>query len=503
MKESLTYLAVDIGAESGRLMAGRWQGTSIALEEVHRFPNGPVALANTLRWDLLRLWREIRDGLSKAARLVNATPVSIGVDTWGVDYVLLDRSGEWLGLPYAYRDERTRGLVEEVLQKIPRTEIFAQSGTQFLEINTLYQLVAAHRRNPELLAQAHRLLLIPDWIHWALCGAEVCEFTNASTTQFLHPQNRQWSLSLLESLGLPTHFLAPIVHPGTPLGALRDSVRRESGLPRMNVTTPATHDTASAVAAVPTDRTGRGGWAYISSGTWSLVGAEVEQAHLGEAALHYNFTNEGGIDGTYRLLKNVMGMWLLQQLRIDLAQAGTSLDYGSLVSLASESPALASLVDPDDPRFLRPTRMVETLQQYCRETGQPAPSDAGALARCVLESLALRYRQVLLQLEEVTGERIEVIHIVGGGSRNALLNQFTADACGVPVIAGPVEATALGNLLTQARAQGEIATLDDLRSIVRRSCSAEIREFVPGIDRRPIWEEAYGRWLTLTAKNAL
>ena len=502
MKESLVYLAVDIGAESGRLMAGRWQGSKITLQEIHRFPNGPVALANSLRWDLLHLWREIRSGLSHAARLSEGRLVSIGVDTWGVDYVLLSKTGEWLGLPHAYRDERTRGLVDEVLQKIPRPEIFAQSGTQFLEINTLYQLVAAQRKTPELLAEARHLLMIPDWIHWALCGSEVCEFTNASTTQFLHPQNREWSLPLLESLGIPTQFLAPIVQPGTSLGKLRESVRGEADLPEMSVTAPATHDTASAVAAVPTDRTGQSGWAYISSGTWSLVGAEVPQAQLGETALRYNFTNEGGVNGTYRLLKNVMGLWLLQQLRSDLAHSGSTLDYASLVQLASEAPALNCLVDPDDPRFLRPTRMVETLQQYCRETGQPIPQDAGAMARCVLESLALRYRQVLGQLEEVTGQPVEVIHIVGGGSRNALLNQFTAEACARPVVAGPVEATALGNLLIQARAQGEIATLHDLRSIVRLSCPGEIREFEPSENRRQIWEEAYGRWVKLTARTA-
>jgi rhamnulokinase len=497
MKESLVYLAVDIGAESGRLMAGRWQGSQIALQEVHRFPNGPVPLADTLRWDLLHLWREIRNGLAQASKLSDARPVSIGVDTWGVDYVLLGEHGEWMGLPYAYRDARTRGLVEEVLAQIPRAEIFAQSGTQFLEINTLYQLLAAHKNTPGLLEKTQRMLLIPDWVHWALCGSEACEFTNASTTQFLHPRLQQWSRPLLETLGIPTHFLPSIVAPGTAMGPLRSNLQRDASLPPLTVTAPATHDTASAVAAIPTERTGRCDWAYISSGTWSLVGAEVPEAHLGEAALRYNFTNEGGVDGTYRLLKNVMGLWLLQQLRSDLAQAGTVLDYGALVQLASEAPALTCVVDPDAPGFLRPTRMIETLQQTCRAAGQAAPSTPGAMARCLLESLALRYRQVLEELEQITGSRLEIIHIVGGGSRNALLNQFTADACQRPVVAGPVEATALGNVLVQARAHGEIASLHELRSIVRASCGAEIREFWPEKSRSAQWESAYERWRPL------
>ncbi len=501
MRHSLNYLAVDIGAESGRLMAGHWQGSSISLQEIHRFSNGTIPVGGTLRWDLLQLWRQIQNGLQKAAHSMDGSVQSIGVDTWGVDYVLLSRTGEWLGLPYAYRDRRTHGLVEEILSIIPREVVFQESGTQFLEINTLCQLLAAQRQTPELLAQAKSLLLIPDWIHWALCGAEVCEFTNASTTQFVHPVTRQWSRGLLDRLGIPSHFLPEIVQPGTSLGLVREEVGSSTGLPSIPVIAPATHDTGSAIAAIPTDRTGSSNWAYISSGTWSLVGAEVSHAQLGEAALRHNFTNEGGVDGTYRLLKNVMGMWLLQQLRTAFAQAGSPYDYASLVQLAAQAPALRSFIHPDDSRFLRPTAMIQTIQAFCRESKQPIPETPGALARCVLESLALRYRQVLAQLHEITGQRPEIVHIVGGGSRNTLLNQFTADACGLSVVAGPVEATALGNILLQARASQEINSLADIRSVVRHSCNSEIETFHPTRNNADAWQNAYQHWVQLCSEK--
>ncbi len=494
MKSSLTFLGVDVGAESGRLMAGLWDGRRIVLQEQHRFANGGVTVGNTLRWDLLHLWKQIKHSLTLAGRAYGGSIRSIGVDTWGVDYVMMTQTGEWLGLPYSYRDPRTHGLVEEVVDLLSRERVFAESGAQFLEINTLYQLLAMQRQNPGLLAQARHMLMIPDWIHWALSGSEVCEFSNATTTQFVHPTTRQWSTGLLHRLGIPTHFLPEIVPSGTPIGSLRAGVASAAGLHSVPVIAPATHDTASAVVGVPTTRTGTASWAYISSGTWSLVGVEIQRAALGENVLRHNFTNEGGVDGTYRLLKNVMGMWLVQQLRAAFAASGHDHDYHQLVQLASHAESLRSLINPDDPCFMRPANMVVSIQNYCLETGQPVPETAGQLVRCVLESLALRYSQIITQLEEITGETIEVIHIVGGGGKNSLLNQFTADACNRPVIAGPTEATALGNVLFQAKAAHEIATLSDVRSVIRESFEHELREFYPEPKHLGEWDAAFHKW---------
>ena len=490
-----THLAVDIGAESGRVMAGLWDGHRIRLQEIHRFANSAVAVGASLRWDLLHLWKEVRDGLSLAGSgaALQTEVRSVGVDTWGVDYVLQDSHEEWLGLPYSYRDIRTQGLVEELCALLPRQEIFSESGLQFLEINTLCQLLAAQRSHPHLLAQARRLLMIPDWLHWALSGAAVAEFSNATTTQFLHPKTKSWSTGLLDKLGIPSHFLPEIVSPGTDLGALRPSVAADSGLAKTRVIAPGTHDTASAVVGVPAAALGFGRWAYISSGTWSLVGVEISEANLSEAALQHNFTNEGGVDGTYRLLKNVVGMWLLQQLKRAFDAAGSKHTYADLVQLAAQATPLRSLIDPDAAEFLRPTNMVEAIQRYCHRSGQPIPNTEGALVRCALESLAMKYSEILKSLEAITGERIEVIHIVGGGSRNALLNQFTADVCQRPVVAGPVEATALGNVLCQARALGELHSLAEIRSVIRESFSHEMRDFQPNADSLAEWEDAAAR----------
>jgi rhamnulokinase len=496
---STTFLGVDIGAESGRLIAGQWDGRRIGLEELHRFENGAVSMAGSLRWDLLHLWKEIRSGLGRVRAKTGGSVRSIGVDTWALDYVLMDAKDEWLGLPYCYRDARTEGLIEKVCAIVPREEVFAQSGLQFMEINTLYQLFAAQKQNPKLLAAAKRLLMVPDWIHWALCGSRVTEFSNATTTQFLHPTTRSWSTGLLDQLGIPSHFLPEIVNPGTDLGGLRPELASDLGLDGVRVIAPATHDTGSAVAGVPASGYGHGQWAYISSGTWSLMGVEVPEAFLSKEVCARNFTNEGGVEGTYRLLRNVMGLWLLQQLRRGFEAAGGSTDYGTLVQLAAAAPALRSLVNPDDRRFLRPTNMIRSIQEYCRESHQPVPETEGALTRCVLESLALRYRQVLHWLEDITGQRIEVIHIVGGGSRNTLLNQFTADACQRPVVAGPVEATALGNVLVQARACGEIGSLGEMREVIRESFSHEMQTYQPQIDSLAVWEGAAARYSTLWA----
>ncbi|MCC7421593.1 MAG: rhamnulokinase [Planctomycetaceae bacterium] len=486
------YIAVDLGAESGRVIAGLYDGQRIRLEPVHRFPNGAVSIAGTLRWDLLRLWAEIQDGLTQAATSFGEWIGSIGVDTWGVDYVLLSKTGEMLGQPYMYRDPRSHGMLAAALAQVPRKDIFAATGLQFMEINTLYQLLSQSRSNPELLGLADKFLMIPDFFHWCLSGSRVVEFTNATTTQFFSPEGK-WAYGLLDKLQIPTHFLPEVVLPGTKLGTLREDVARRCGMRRVEIVAPATHDTGSAVAAIPTAHTGTPNWAYISSGTWSLMGVEVGKAVLTDKALEYNVTNEGGIDGTYRLLKNIMGLWLVQECRRSFEKRGKPMDYARLTHLAEEAKPFLAFVDPDDGAFLAPSDMPAALREWCHRSGQSVPDDEGGLVRCCLESLALKYRVVLGRLEQLTGTKVEVIHIVGGGSQNDVLNQFTANATGRPVIAGPVEATAIGNVLVQARGAGEIASLAELRDVVRRSYG--LKTFEPA--HRAAWEEAYGRFTRL------
>ena len=467
------YLAIDLGAESGRVMAGIWNGSKLRLEEMHRFANGPVMLGETIRWDVLRLWSEIQQGLALAGKKFGNQIVSVGTDTWGVDFVLLNKQEEILGQPYHYRDARTHGALERTFKKVPRAEIFAQSGLQFMELNSLYQLLAWKEHSPAILDAADTLLFMPDFLHWCLCGAKKAEFTIASTSQFLHPLKRKWSLPLLKKLGLPAHFLPELVAPGTDLGAIRKSLAKRIGLAGVRVVAPPSHDTASAVAGVPTANTGKSNWAYISSGTWSLMGVEMKQAVLSPRALELNMTNEGGIDGTYRLLKNIMGLWLVQQCKRSFEAAGRKYDYSQLTELARRAQRLRSLVNINDPRFLNPPDMPRAIKKFCHGTEQRMPRTDGEVVRCCFESLTLKYRDTLKSLEELTGNRIEVIHIVGGGSQNKLLSQFAADACQRPVVTGPVEATAMGNLLTQARADGELGSLAEMRDVVRASSTVQ------------------------------
>lgn len=487
------FLAIDLGAESGRVMAGIWNGRKLQLEEVHRFPNGPVQLAESLRWDVIRIWLEIQNGLLLASKKYGKRIVSVGADTWGVDYVLLDRDGEMLGQPFHYRDSRTNGIMERAFQKVPPAQIFAQTGLQFMQLNTLFQLVAARERTPQLLDAADCLLFMPDFIHWALCGSRQAEFTIASTSQCLNPLTRQWAIGLLESFDLPTRIFPQVTAPGTTLGSLRPELAERTGLVRVKVIAPPSHDTASAVAGVPTRNTGRANWAYISSGTWSLMGTEEQEASLGARTRELNFTNEGGLDGTYRLLKNIMGLWLVQQCKRAFESRGANYSYPQLSRLANGAPPLRSLVNPDAPGFLNPSDMPRAIQDFCAGTRQPIPKTPAQLVRCAYESLALKYRQVLGWLEELTSQPVEVIHIVGGGSQSRILNQFTADACQRPVLAGPVEATAMGNLLVQARAEGELSSLSEIREVVRKS--SEVKMYQPG-PAGP-WESAAERFQNL------
>ena len=441
-------------------MAGIWNGKKLKLEEVHRFPNGGIYLSDSFRWDVMRFWDEAQNGLALARKKFGPKIVSVGADTWGVDFVLMNRQDELLGVPFHYRDIRTRGMMKRAFKRVSRAEIFRQTGLQFMELNTLYQLLAWQHHSPEILEAADTLLFMPDFLHWAMCGVKRAEFTIASTSQCLNPVTRDWSVSMLGALGLPSHFLPRIVKPGTVLGKLRKSIVDRTHLNGVKVVAPPSHDTASAVAGVPTACTGHTNWAYISSGTWSLMGIESKQANLSPRALALNMTNEGGVDGTFRLLKNIMGLWLVQQCKRSFEAAGRNYDYIQLAKLAARAKPSRSLLNLDDPRFVNPPSMPKAIQEYCRETKQPVPKNDGELVRCCYDSLASKYREVLNDLEELNGKRIEVIHIVGGGSQNRVLSQLTANACQRPVITGPVEATAMGNLLTQIRADGELGSLE-------------------------------------------
>ncbi|MCY2964302.1 MAG: FGGY-family carbohydrate kinase, partial [Planctomycetota bacterium] len=365
-----------------------------------------------------------------------------------------------------------------------------------MPINTLYQLIAMQQANPRVLELAERFLMMADTFHWLLSGSQVVEFTNATTTQCLDATTRTWGTELLRKFQIPTTMFPEVVDPGTKLGILRADVAKRTQLPRLAVVTPATHDTGSAVAAVPTEHTGTADWAYISSGTWSLMGLELPHAVLSPRALELNVTNEGGIDGTWRLLKNIMGLWLVQECRRSFERHGQPLHYGEITRLAAAAEPFASLVDPDAPEFLKPDDMPTALREWCRSTNQPQPKNEGALVRCALESLALKYRMVLGWLEELSGQRVEVLHIVGGGCQNELLNQFTANACGRPVIAGPIEATALGNVLVQARTAGAVGSLAEMRAVVRASC--ELKRFEPQDGKA--WNDAYERFQTIVRR---
>lgn len=490
------FVAFDLGAESGRAVVALFDGSTLRLDSVHRFPNGPVRVLDGLYWDVLRLFEDMKEGLRRCADQHGPDFAGIGIDTWGVDFALLDGNGELLGLPHHYRDPRTKGVMEETLKRVPRAEIYERTGIQFMPINSLYQLLAMARREATALRHADLLLMIPDLLNYWLSGERVCEFTDATTTQCYDPRAGDWARPLMERLGLPTHFLPTIVQPGTTLAPLLAGVAEETGCGQVPVIAPACHDTGSAVVAVPA--TGRD-HVYISSGTWSLVGVEVDEPVINERALELNFTNEGGVSGTFRLLKNVMGLWLVQECRRTWVREGGELSYDEMARLASEAPAFAALVDPDDPSFLDPGDMPSRLRQACERTGQSAPADRGAILRCALDSLALKYRRVIESLDSLLGRRLSPVHIVGGGLQNRLLCQLTADVTQRPVIAGPVEATAMGNVIVQAMAAGEIASLDEGRAVVR--ASQTLLTYQPRTEHAAACDDAYQRFSGIVARD--
>lgn len=482
-------LAFDLGAESGRGLIGAFDGERLGLEVVHRFPNGAVATLDSLHWDVLGLWREMLTGLRKA-EAEHGPLASVGVDTWGVDFALLGKDGSLLGNPRHYRDPHTETIMDAAFARVPRTEIYRQTGIQFMRFNSLFQILALMRDRSPILDAAETMLFIPDLFHYWMTGIKCNEYTDASTSQMIHPGTRTWARDLIRAFGIPEKILGSLVQPGTVLGPLRPSVASSANVGSIPVIAPATHDTAAAVAAVPASGES---WAYISSGTWSLMGVETKTPKTDENTLRVNFTNEGGVGGTIRLLKNIMGLWLVQECRRAWERGGVTYDYAALMKMAETAPPFASIVNPDDESFMLPASMPNAIADYCRKTNQPAPTEPGDVVRCCLESLAMRYRWVLERLEELVGHRLDAIHIVGGGCQNTLLCQLAADACNRPVIAGPVEATAIGNVLVQAIGLGLLGSLADGRAVVRRSF--EVRTYEPREHER--WDEPYRRFLQM------
>jgi rhamnulokinase len=472
MKRS--YLALDLGAESGRAMLAHLTAGKIELAELHRFANTPVRLPTGLYWDTLRLFHEICEGIRAAAKSTERLD-GIAVDTWGVDFGLLGADGSLLDNPRHYRDARNHGAYREILAKVPRQEIFSQTGVQFMEINSLYQLHAIQRDMPQVLAGASQLLFMPDLFNYFLTGARASERTIASTSQFYNPVKKQFATDMLRRLGIVSGFLGRLIDPGMELGPVLPYVAERCDLKHDTlVYTTGSHDTASAVAAVPAPA--GDDWCYISSGTWSLMGVELDAPIITDASLEANFTNEAGVQNKIRFLKNIPGLWVLQECKRAWAREGEDYSYAELMERAAAAKPSSTVLDLDE--FNSPGNHPRRIVEYCHKTGQEPPLDAASVTRLILHSLAARYKQVLESLEQLTGREIRVIHIVGGGSRNRLLNQLAADVTGRRVVAGPAEATAAGNALTQALGTGNIGSLEELRAIVRQSF--EMEEFVPG-----------------------
>ena len=478
--------AVDLGASGGRVMVGQVSRDELEMREAHRFPNLPVSVLGTLHWDILQIYREMLAGLRAAAQARELS--SVGIDSWGVDYGLLDSGGALLGNPVHYRDSRTDGVAAQVLATIPAADLYATTGVQQLPFNTIYQLAAA-AGTPQLTA-AQTMLLIPDLLGYWLTGERGAEVTNASTTQLYDPRTRSWAAGLIERAGLPLRLFPPLRQPGSTVGELRPEVAGEAGLGGpLPVIAVGSHDTASAVVAVPAR--GRG-FAYISCGTWSLVGVELDRPVLTEASRTANFTNETGVDGTIRYLRNVMGLWLLQESVRAWAGAGQPADLAALLEQAARVPALQVVVDPDDPAFLPPGNMPARIAVAARRTGQRPPADPPAVVRCILDSLALAYRARLREVQDLSGRAVDTVHVVGGGVHNALLLQLTADACGLPVVAGPAEAAALGNILVQARTLGAApGDLDGMRALLR--ATQPLRRYEPSGADAAAWAAAARR----------
>ncbi len=484
------FLAMDLGAESGRAIAGTLSGGKLGLKEIHRFPTGMLFFNGHYHWNIFRLYEEMVKGLEIYAKAFEGPPESLGVDTWGVDFTLLAKDGSFINLPYAYRDPRTENAMEQFFGLIPREEIYELTGIQFLPFNTLFQLYSMVRDKSPALEIADKLLFIPDIFNYLLSGNISTEFSFATTSQLFNPRGNAWEPELFKKLGISMEIMNDIVQPGTISGELNPQLAERTGLKNVSVTSVASHDTGSAIAAIPAE--GKD-WAYISSGTWSLMGIESPVPLITDKTLEYNLTNEGGINKTYRFLKNIMGLWLLQECKRVWSARGKEYSYQELTSMAGKAEPFRSLVDPDDQGFINPGDMPAAIRGYCEKTSQKIPREIPETVRCILESLALRYRQVAEQLREISGKPLKKLHIIGGGTHNQLLCQFAADATGMEVITGPSEATAAGNIMAQAMAKGYVSSLDEIRKVIRNSFDMQV--YRP--ENTGPWNKAYEQFMHL------
>ncbi len=483
------FLSFDLGATSGRSVIGTLCNGKIETRELTRFPNGIVELHGKFYWNLLGLYEHLKEGLVACAR-EGITPDSIGIDTWGVDVVPIGKDGSILGMPRAYRDPYTDGAPAKFFEIVPREVVYDKTGIQIMNFNTLFQIFAAVKEGYTPVMEAKRLLFIPDALSYMFTGKEICEYTIASTSQILNPHTAKLDTTLLEAAGVNADIFPEVTLPGCVIGQLTDALAAETGIGKVNVVAVAGHDTASAVAAVPAENEK---FAYLSSGTWSLMGIETKEPIINEESYRHNFTNEGGVDGTTRFLKNICGMWILEQCRKEWSRAGKEYSYPEIVAMTNEAVPFVSFINPDDASFANPPSMLKAIEEFCVRTGQPIPQNDAQIIRTIFESLALRYREVLDILEGISPFGIEVLHIIGGGSKNRLLNQFTANAIGKRVVAGPSEATAIGNVMMQAIGAGAVGSLAEARQIIRASIETE--EFLP--QDSEAWSEAYSRFVTL------
>ncbi len=480
------FLAFDLGASSGRAILGTIENFSLKLTEIHRFKNQMSYIQGSYFWNIFSLFDELKTGLKKCISEHQIQPESIGIDTWGVDYCLITPEGHIAGLPFAYRDHRTDNAMEEFFRVLPIKETYLLSGIQFLQFNTLFQLFASVRENYSGLKVADSLLFTPDAFNYLFTGVKKNEYTIASTSQMLKPGKPEWEKKLFEAAGIPENLVEEIVQPGTVVGKILPEISEQTGSDEIPCIAVGSHDTASAIVSVPAQGEN---WAYLSSGTWSLLGIESPSPLVSEKTLEMNFTNEGGVEGTTRFLKNIMGMWLIQECKRTW-DAQQELDWQEIVDMSNQAGPFKCLINPDDPVFLNPGNMPAAIQDYCKKTNQPVPETKGEIARCIYDSLALKYRYTIKQIESVTGKKIEKLHIIGGGANNKMMNQLTADAAGIPVLAGPTEATAIGNIMMQAKAAGAVGSVSQIREIVRNSF--EVTEFEPSPQLD--WAKAWGQF---------
>lgn len=493
MADTYKFLAFDFGASSGRAILAKFDGEKLTLEEKHRFSNDPVNINGDLHWDVLRLFFEIKQGILKCANSGDRDINCIGIDTWGVDYGLLDKNDKLLGNPYHYRDTRTEGMYDEAFKLVPKAEIFKETGIAFNWFNTVFQLLSAKINNDVTLENAKTLLFMPDLFNYFLTGVKKTEYTIASTAQMFNSEKHEWSYDMLKKLGIPTDILTDVIYPGQIVGTIKPELAEELGIAEIPVVAVASHDTGSAVASVPV--VDKKDFIYISSGTWSLMGVELDEPNTSDEALKYNFTNEGGVNKTIRFLKNIMGLWLIQESRRQWDREGTLLSFDELEQQARAAEPFASLIDPDYHAFQTPGNMPKRIREYCAMTGQKVPETKGEVIRCIAESLAFRYRYTIEGMEEVTGNKYNVVNIVGGGIKDKMICQFTANATKRTVNAGPVEATSIGNIIVQGIAMGAIKDLNEGRKIVRNSF--DIAEYQP--QDSEAWDAAYDKWKTIIA----